>query len=344
MTIKMEMTKKSNSFNMIYDFDKNLKAVKLEKPVKKNTLNTNNPFVVILNIDIWILIKIRYYTSALIKTLLPLFNIFFIVSFGASLLMVQELIQLSSKNYESMMNHDDKIDSTMLMAISDYSSIERDNKLDRELIFLKSKTLSLEALVRKMDSQLKTFYENENLKKQILPDFASETVGGSIISTPDTEPYLDESQTQTTLFGIAICKPSYFTPRKIIQPWREPGECWAFKGAKGNVEIELVHLVYLQSVTLEHISKSVSLTGTINSAPREFRILGKIDDKYVVLGVFSYDDEGTSSQNFPLKNQIAESTPIKIVMLQVLSNYGNPDYTCVYRLKVHGKIHKIFQL
>lgn len=51
-----------------------------------------------------------------------------------------------------------------------------------------------------------------------------------------------------------------------------PGDCWAFAGQHGQLVIALSHLVKLSHVTLGHISKSVSPTGTITSAPKEFSI------------------------------------------------------------------------
>lgn len=51
-----------------------------------------------------------------------------------------------------------------------------------------------------------------------------------------------------------------------------PGDCWAFAGQHGQLVIALSHQIKLSHVTLGHISKSVSPTGTISSAPKEFSI------------------------------------------------------------------------
>lgn len=50
-----------------------------------------------------------------------------------------------------------------------------------------------------------------------LADFASEAVGGCIVDTPDTEPFHVSQSDQLTFFGIPIWRPSYHTPRKVIQ-------------------------------------------------------------------------------------------------------------------------------
>lgn len=49
-----------------------------------------------------------------------------------------------------------------------------------------------------------------------------------------------------------------------------PGECWAIRGHTGNAVIQLVAKIIITSVSLEHIPKTISPTGEIESAPREF--------------------------------------------------------------------------
>jgi SUN domain-containing protein 1/2 len=48
-----------------------------------------------------------------------------------------------------------------------------------------------------------------------------------------------------------------------------------------------------------------------------------------------YSDERGSVQSFPVTDQKRMLT--RIVKLNVLSNYGNDDFTCLYRFRVHGQ-------
>lgn len=49
----------------------------------------------------------------------------------------------------------------------------------------------------------------------------------------------------------------------------------------------------------------------------------------------TYDINTTENiQNFVVKSAVER--PVRIVTLKVLSNSGNPDYTCLYRFRVHG--------
>ncbi len=51
-----------------------------------------------------------------------------------------------------------------------------------------------------------------------------------------------------------------------------PGECWCFHGAHGNAVIRLAVPAHVTGVTLEHIPKALAISGTIDSAPKEFTI------------------------------------------------------------------------
>ncbi|XP_015590831.1 uncharacterized protein LOC107265655 isoform X2 [Cephus cinctus] len=122
------------------------------------------------------------------------------------------------------------------------------------------------------------------------------------------------------------------------EPWTQPGECWAFHGSKGKVEIALAYPAIIGRVTLEHIPASVSLTGKIDSAPKAFNLLGKSQDGYILIDKFVYNIRGSPSQTFQVNNKDVHKVPFNKVMLEILSNWGHPEYTCIYRFRVHGRI------
>ena len=51
-----------------------------------------------------------------------------------------------------------------------------------------------------------------------------------------------------------------------------PGNCWAFRGSQGYLVVRLSMEVRLTSFALEHIPKTLSPTGNITSAPRDFSV------------------------------------------------------------------------
>ncbi|KAK2916778.1 hypothetical protein Q8A67_001152 [Cirrhinus molitorella] len=169
-------------------------------------------------------------------------------------------------------------------------------------------------------------------------DYALESGGGSILSTRCSETY--ETKTALmSLFGIPLW---YFSqsPRVVIQPDMYPGNCWAFKGSQGYLVIRLSLSVIPTSFSLEHIPKSLSPSGNISSAPQRFSVYG-LDDEYQeegkLLGDYTYQEDGESLQSFPVMEK--NDKAFQIIEMRVLSNWGHPEYTCLYRFRVHGKPH-----
>ncbi|XP_053193989.1 SUN domain-containing protein 1 isoform X2 [Scomber japonicus] len=169
-----------------------------------------------------------------------------------------------------------------------------------------------------------------------LVDYALESGGGSILSTRCSETY--ETKTALmSLFGLPLW---YFSqsPRVVIQPDVYPGNCWAFKGSQGYLVIRLSLRILPTSFCVEHIPKALSPTGNITSAPRNFTVYG-LDDEYQeegkLLGQYEYNDDGESLQTFPVMEK--NDKTFQIIEVRVLSNWGHPEYTCLYRFRVHGE-------
>ncbi|XP_060116963.1 SUN domain-containing protein 1 isoform X2 [Heteronotia binoei] len=184
-----------------------------------------------------------------------------------------------------------------------------------------------------VNNALKLYSED----KTGLADFALESGGGSVLSTRCSETY----NTQTaviSLFGVPLW---YFSqsPRTVIQPEIYPGNCWAFRGSQGHLVIRLSMTIHPTAFTLEHISKSLSPRGNIDSAPKDFAVYG-LDDEYqeegVLLGQYTYDQDGKSLQIFQATDAVDKA--YQIVELKILSNWGNAEYTCLYRFRVHGRL------
>ncbi|KAM8879694.1 uncharacterized protein AB9W97_014913 isoform 2-T5 [Spinachia spinachia] len=171
-----------------------------------------------------------------------------------------------------------------------------------------------------------------------MADFALETQGASVISTRCSETYRIRSAC-VTLFGFPLWYPAE-SPRTVIQgyPALLPGKCWAFHGAQGTLVISLSHPVTLTHVTLDHLPRYNSPTGRIDSAPKDFEVYGLKDDvdEGALLGRFTYDQHGASTQTFELPGP--GGVLHRWVELQVLSNWGHVEYTCLYRFRVHGRI------
>ncbi|KAM5245668.1 sperm-associated antigen 4 protein [Ctenodactylus gundi] len=166
------------------------------------------------------------------------------------------------------------------------------------------------------------------------PDYALSSVGASIDLQKTSQDYED---TNTGYFGHFFSYWNYARPPTVIlEPNVFPGNCWAFEGDQGQVVIQLPGRVQLSDITLQHPPPSVAHMRGANSAPREFAVYGlQVDDKTeVFLGKFTFDVKKSEIQTFHLQNDPPTAFPK--VKIQILSNWGHPRFTCLYRVRAHG--------
>ena len=167
-----------------------------------------------------------------------------------------------------------------------------------------------------------------------MPDFALESAGAEILQDM-TSRGLASRNAMIKLWSIPIFYHT-MSARVALQPDVNPGNCFAFGGGDGTLGIKLSHPVVVQNVTIEHIPKEISLTGSIDSAPKKFTIHGLSPSSNqwssAELGSFTFDMDGESTQIFNLEN----AKIFHAVQFHFKSNWGN-EHTCIYRVRVHGK-------
>ncbi|XP_053271422.1 uncharacterized protein LOC128429163 [Pleuronectes platessa] len=105
-----------------------------------------------------------------------------------------------------------------------------------------------------------------------MADFALEVQGARVITSRCSETYRG-SREFLTLFGYTMLTVDV-SPRTVIQGLAPllPGRCWSFPGAQGTYAITLSHPVKITHVTVDHVSRYNSPTGSINSAPKAFEL------------------------------------------------------------------------
>ncbi|CAH2268195.1 jg8201 [Pararge aegeria aegeria] len=151
-----------------------------------------------------------------------------------------------------------------------------------------------------------------------MADYALETAGARVVDTGETlEHIVYESPVSWVLHMISsiLCRecPGAST---IIRPGNLPGECWAFRGSRGEATIR-----------------------EISSAPRLFQLEGlefRGDPYPHDFGTFEYDKNGKPIQYYEVLQ--SSSKGFNLVRLKVYSNWGHTVYTCVYRVRVHGEL------
>lgn len=126
-------------------------------------------------------------------------------------------------------------------------------------------------------------------------------------------------------------------PELVISPGLLPGQCWAFTKFPGKILIRLASPLFIKAFQLEHLEASLHDT-YIDSAPRNVTVYGVSKDlsEQLPLGRFVYNAYAQHARqrfNLPAPTVFAWA----YVMLQINSNWGNPYFTCVYRLRVFGE-------
>jgi SUN domain-containing protein 1/2 len=103
-----------------------------------------------------------------------------------------------------------------------------------------------------------------------LVDYALESAGAEIVSTRCTENYRIKTA-EISFLGIPLWYRSN-TPRTVISPSVNVGECWAFEGFPGFLVIKLHSSIYVTGFTVEHIPQSLAPNNNIDSALNNFTV------------------------------------------------------------------------
>ncbi|KAM6449358.1 SUN domain-containing protein 3-like isoform 3-T10 [Liasis olivaceus] len=189
-----------------------------------------------------------------------------------------------------------------------------------------------------IEKMLKKLKEKLNEDDVQMPDYALKSAGASIVQSRTSRSYRHDGGKYFWMSFIIL--PFVRSPDIILQPSYHPGNCWPFPGSQGEAVIRLAMVIIPRAVTIQHISKKVSPTGEISSAPKDFAIYGlkaENEEEGTFLGQFMYDTDRYLIQTFQLKNESSEL--MSYVKLKVLSNWGHPNYTCIYRFRVHGDLY-----
>jgi hypothetical protein len=160
-------------------------------------------------------------------------------------------------------------------------------------------------------------------------------------------------------------------PEVILDPTVLPGACWPLRGGAGFVTIRLPYPVEISSISIEHAShillKELGET-YYTSAPRKIKAYGLptcgegcngigFDKRSAALiAEFEFNPRDPGILTVAVSNKSPDGTctasgvsvgacsapPSKFetfagVEFVVENNWGNVDYTCLYRLRVHGE-------
>ncbi|CAM9236169.1 unnamed protein product [Scytosiphon promiscuus] len=171
-----------------------------------------------------------------------------------------------------------------------------------------------------------------------LRDYANAAVGGKVLTSKGmvSDTYTPGSWWGSSRYWHRAGVENGIGPvESIISEDSGLGACWAMAGSEGLVTIQLPREITVDGISVEHASRMVTIESA--SAPKEFQVVGmrnKNDNYPVKLGGGVYDVDGRAIQTFPITPLGVKFT---VIQFKIVSNWGNPDYTCLYRVRVHGR-------
>ncbi|CAG4980095.1 unnamed protein product [Colias eurytheme] len=156
--------------------------------------------------------------------------------------------------------------------------------------------------------------------------------GASVVKGSDTV----EWGSRVALWGVVPLWRAAPPPDTVLALRKPtPADCWPFSGSSGNIEIHLPRSTQVASISVEHIRPD-----TAHSAPKDFAVYGILENGTWIKaadGIYRYNKP--AKQYYSLDNRNA---PLKRIVFRVLSNHGNPKYTCVYRVHLYSNDFMIY--
>ena len=221
-----------------------------------------------------------------------------------------------------------------LVSHTDHSALSNtfDEKLSHMESILRGQQLTSGDIASLVKSQLEKELVEQNADGVGMADYALESMGTRVVISGTARSYSGKSRGLVADFLHigSRAKP----PRVALLPDNSLGNCWAFQGGRGNFTIALGTAVIPSHISIDHIPASLRVGQS--SAPKRLEVygLGSLRDEPVLIGQYEYHLDGPAVQTFAA--QYIVSRPVRFVRLTILSNHGNPDYTCLYRFRVHS--------
>jgi SUN domain-containing protein 1/2 len=168
-----------------------------------------------------------------------------------------------------------------------------------------------------------------------LPDYASATAGGRVLA---------HSPLVSWAVPDSAASASHLHPRAdellLTAAFETPGHCLPLSGGGGAwVDVALREAVHVTAASPEHVPAAIAFDAA--SAPRRFELHALRDGggEGALLVAGSYEARAGDEAAAPVQTFAAGASAaagaVSRVRLALRSNHGG-DYTCLYRLRVHG--------
>lgn len=274
--------------------------------------------------------------------------------FGVSIILVGIFITIATSHFKTMrrLRNIDYQHQLLLKEFTQLPDTKRAAQLVHDMIMLRTKDRrQFRAHLSTMNTMYTLIMELQQIKRQYpislgnthleRTDYALSTAGAEILSTGRTQVMLTPWPQWMSIFGWSGISKLFFNgAHRVIQPSSEPGECFAFSG-HGEIVIKLIKPIFIEAISVEHIPPNISPDGHIASAPDLFSVYGMetaTDSNPLQLGTFKYDNDSKKTrQEFDVANC---KQRFSIVKFEFAPKPSSLNYTCIYRIRVHGSLTK----
>jgi len=176
-------------------------------------------------------------------------------------------------------------------------------------------------------------------------DYALRSAGGSILSSQPS--YAGQVAGYMLHVGAAVARLSTgpavppFPKRPLLAITNDmsPGNAWCFDGHQASITIKLALPIVPRSFTVDH-----SATFVIDSAPRRFRVFAIPEIPVrgeTLVAEFEYAAgpgvrHVQTFQATAVREGGRGAVVARAVRVDILENHGNPEFSCLYRFRVHA--------
>jgi hypothetical protein len=103
----------------------------------------------------------------------------------------------------------------------------------------------------------------------------------------------------------------------------------------GKLMIKLPRKIKVNALIVAHAAPYKLYKGSIKSAPRNFAVFGleSSSPSPILISEFEFSP---LSNHYHLEKVNFPDAVFDGIFVKITSNWGNPDWTCVYRIGVHG--------
>jgi SUN domain-containing protein 1/2 len=186
-------------------------------------------------------------------------------------------------------------------------------------------------------------------------EYGSLSAGSKIIEELTSMTYSPSSYSWISIFWPSARETR--SPDLVLTDDMEPGQCWPFRGASGQLGIQLSHAVHVLALTVGHGDIS-----SAPSAPKDIALWGlkpinsdfcatleeigtpkpNLGSGYcgthLLSGVYK-PSQSTPYQNFTNADLSYSSHYFDHFVVEIKGNWGHPKETCIYRIQVYGRAY-----